>query len=60
MVFLKKDFNILSLSILRGLCKNYKITYSKKNKNQLIEQLNIFFATKFIQKNLENIFIKML
>jgi hypothetical protein len=58
MVFLKKDFNVLSLSILRGLCKKYKITYSKKNKNQLIEQLDIFFATKLIQKNFRIHFYK--
>jgi len=51
MVFLKKDFNIFSLHILRGLCRINKITYSKKNKKQLINELNILSATKLIQKN---------
>jgi hypothetical protein len=50
MGFLKNDFNILSLTILRGLCKKNKIVCSKKNKKQLIDELNRVLATKLIQR----------
>ena len=51
MGFLKSDFKILNVNILKKMCKLKKINSSKLNKNELILKLNEYFASIVIQKH---------